>query len=128
MVRHRCLTGCMARHGGMLWDLHAYTWQRTHGSGALPQNCSRALGRIALAGLVQVRWSLMAVGTHGSLEVSRGGWSGSRGEYALTWQAAGEAAPSSTRMGFSGVDTEFSEFVGLVSRGLQAHHTWRDDG
>lgn len=71
---------------------------------------------------MQVRWSLMAVGTHGSLEVARGGWTGSRAQYTLTWQGADDAAPSSMQLGFSGVDTEFKEFLFLVRWGVQKCH------
>ena len=36
-----------------------------------------------------MRWSLSVVGTEGSLEVSRGGWGGSRGEYTLNIKTSG---------------------------------------
>jgi hypothetical protein len=39
----------------------------------------------------QTKWSLTLVGTGGSLEVMRGGWGGSRGEYALAIKRADEA-------------------------------------
>ncbi|KAG2444564.1 hypothetical protein HXX76_001309 [Chlamydomonas incerta] len=74
----------------------------------------------------QVRWSLSVVGTEGSLEVSRGGWGGSRGEYTLNIKTSGplpegakpasEADPTWQKLAFpfSGCPDEFAEFVGTT--------------
>ena len=63
----------------------------------------------------QVDWSLKACGTAGMLEVSRGGWSGNRGSYVLTWKGAKDAEPRSKSFSFTGVPTEFTSFINLVS-------------
>lgn len=69
----------------------------------------------------QVKWSLSVVGTAGTLEVSRGGWGGSRTEYTLSVKTVApppqpvpgqsEADPtlSVTKFGFSGCQDEFAE-------------------
>ncbi|KAG2449151.1 hypothetical protein HYH02_005898 [Chlamydomonas schloesseri] len=74
----------------------------------------------------QVRWSLSVVGSEGSLEVSRGGWGGSRGEYTLNIKTSGplpegaqpasESDPTWQRVAFpfSGCPDEFAEFVGTT--------------
>ncbi|EFJ42235.1 hypothetical protein VOLCADRAFT_119466 [Volvox carteri f. nagariensis] len=83
----------------------------------------------------QVRWSLSVVGTEGSLEVSRGGWGGSRTGYTLSVKTARPAPGSQEEeaaagqqqqqqqadptvqimpYAFSGCQDEFSEFVGLT--------------
>ncbi|GAX80331.1 hypothetical protein CEUSTIGMA_g7769.t1 [Chlamydomonas eustigma] len=66
----------------------------------------------------QLDWSLKAVGTEGSLEVSRGGWNGSKAGYTLTWKRANDADPQVKTFPFSGVQNEFSSFITLVSQ----HH------
>lgn len=83
----------------------------------------------------QVRWSLTVVGTRGSLEVSRGGWTGSRGEYLLSIQTSPPDADASAAAGgvkhgysggaaspvvqerhaFSGMQREFKAMVALAA-------------
>eukprot|EP00798_Chlamydomonas_sp_ICE-L_P021930 gene21930-28976_t len=62
-----------------------------------------------------VDFSLKVVGTDGTLEITRGGWTGGRGEYLLSWKLAGDAAPSTQKYGFSGMPTEFKAFVRLMT-------------
>jgi len=61
-----------------------------------------------------VHFSLRAVGTAGTLEVSRGGWGGSRTQYQVTWVTVGDSAPQQRSLGFSGVGDEFKAFIDLV--------------
>ncbi|MEW5305983.1 MAG: hypothetical protein WDW36_008489 [Sanguina aurantia] len=61
-----------------------------------------------------VRWSLVVVGTRGTAEISRGGWAGSRAEYALTFKRSSDPAPVVQRHPFSGMGTELAEFLRLV--------------
>lgn len=63
----------------------------------------------------QMKWSLVVVGTRGSLEVSRGGWGGQRAGYTLSTRLAGESEPTIKAVPFSGVDNEVSQFVDMVS-------------
>ncbi|KXZ41955.1 hypothetical protein GPECTOR_235g550 [Gonium pectorale] len=75
----------------------------------------------------QVRWSLSVVGTGGSLEVSRGGWGGSRVGYTLCIKTLpppqqpplqpGQPDPTLQQVpyAFSGCQDEFAEFVGLTA-------------
>jgi hypothetical protein len=70
---------------------------------------------LTTSNVFQLDWSLKAVGTEGSLEVSRGGWKGSKAGYTLTTKRAEEAEPQVKFFSFSGVSTEFSSFLDLVS-------------
>ncbi|GIL49202.1 hypothetical protein Vafri_5349 [Volvox africanus] len=73
----------------------------------------------------QVRWSLSVVGTEGTLEISRGGWGGTRTGYTLsikTIRPQGLLQPGQTdptvqvlAYAFSGCQDEFAEFVGLTA-------------
>lgn len=63
---------------------------------------------------VQVNWSLKVTGTAGCLEVSRGGWSGNRGTYVLTWKSVLDAVSQSKTFSFSGVNNAFTAFTALV--------------
>ncbi|GIL73896.1 hypothetical protein Vretifemale_4004, partial [Volvox reticuliferus] len=73
----------------------------------------------------QVRWSLSVVGTEGSLEVSRGGWGGTRTGYTLSIKTIraqespqqGQTDPTVQVLAyaFSGCQDEFAEFVGLTA-------------
>ena len=59
--------------------------------------------------------SLKVCGTEGMLEVTRGGWSGSRGNYVLTWKGTKDPEPQSKTFNFNGTSSEFSSFLKLVS-------------
>lgn len=67
-----------------------------------------------------VKWSLMVSGTEGCLEVTRGGWGGSRGEYTLTIKQASDAQPTVTKYPFSGCEGEFATFTDMVGAGAGA--------
>lgn len=66
-------------------------------------------------GASQVNWYLKAVGTSGSIEVSRGGWTGSRASYTLTWKKSTDAEPTTKSFPFVGVQKEFSSFLKLIA-------------
>lgn len=62
-----------------------------------------------------VDFSLKACGTEGVIEVTRGGWGGSRASYSLTWKGKQDAEPQTKSYTFTGVASEFSSFLDLVS-------------
>jgi hypothetical protein len=61
-----------------------------------------------------VNWSLKAIGVDGTIEITRGGWNGSRDRYTLTWKKGSEETQTK-QFPFVGVDREFQCFVDQVS-------------
>lgn len=62
-------------------------------------------------------WScdcLQVVGTEGTLEIVRGGWGGSRGEYTLTSATKSAQEPVTRKFPFSGVDNAMALFVSMI--------------
>ncbi len=69
----------------------------------------------------QVRFSLSFVGTKGSLEVQRGGWGISRGEYTLQYKRDTDSGPIKEPCSFSGFPNEVESFAAaakLLETGL----------
>lgn len=60
---------------------------------------------------MQVRFSLSFVGLKGSLEVQRGGWGISRGEYTLQYKRDSDTEPVKEPCNFSGFPNEVAAFV-----------------
>jgi predicted dehydrogenase len=57
------------------------------------------------------RFSLSVSGTEGTIEVTRGGWTGSRANYQMSYQLMNEKEPTFEKFNFSGADREFANFV-----------------
>jgi hypothetical protein len=57
--------------------------------------------------LMQVHFGLRVIGTNGTIEVGRGGWTGTRTGYTLTRKFSGEAEPVSQVMSFTGLANEY---------------------
>ena len=65
-----------------------------------------------------MNWSLRATGTEGTVEVSRGGWSGTRVGYELKVKTKDDTAPRSLVLPFTGCDGEFDAFIKMVQGSL----------
>jgi predicted dehydrogenase len=64
-------------------------------------------------------WSLRATGTQGTVEVSRGGWSGTRTGYELRYKIKDDpSGPQTNFLPFTGCDEEFNTFVKMVQGSL----------
>lgn len=61
-----------------------------------------------------VNFTLSVTGSKGTVECSRGGWSGSRTGYRLTYIREGSAAPVHRDFAFTGLPREFQQFLGRV--------------
>ena len=75
---------------------------------------------------VQTRFALSISGTAGTIEVTRGGWTGSRANYQMSYQLLNDAKPTFKTFNFSGADKEFDNFVRQVvakEAGSELHDT-----
>lgn len=62
-------------------------------------------------GCVQTRFALSISGTEGTVEVTRGGWTGSRANYQMSYKLLNDDKPTFKTYNFSGADKEFANFV-----------------
>lgn len=57
------------------------------------------------------RFALSISGTEGTVEVTRGGWTGSRANYQMSYKLLNDDKPTFKTYNFSGADKEFANFV-----------------